>query len=214
MRTVLALFLLSLATPAFAGHNEVTLGSSNRALRSSSADALTDQGMSGVTATYARDLDIDVIPRLALWVEGGLTTGNATGTLFQTVKTEFENTAFTGGGRARYLVHRLLAVSARIDLGSARTSLTLEDSNGRKAHATGWSSVAAAATAVDLIPIDLPQLKLGVRLELGYVAARGVELAPKRETSGDTLMLPVAQSSFGKLDLSGPYLGVSMISQF
>ncbi|MDB4953995.1 MAG: hypothetical protein JWO36_1564 [Myxococcales bacterium] len=214
MRAPLVLALVSLTTPALAGRNEITVGGGERALRSSSADAVTPDSMSGSSLSYARALDIDVIPQLTLWAEGSFVGGSAKGLMFQSITTDLATTVFMAGGRARYTLHQYIAVSARVDLGSARTSLSLEDSSGRKASATGWSSIAAAATALDLLPIDLPQFALGVRLELGYVAARGVELTPKRETTGDTLMLPVSQSSFGKLDLSGPYFGISVISQF
>ena len=205
---------LAFATPALAGHNEVMMGGSSRALRSSSADALTAAGMDGLSMAYARDLDLEVIPKLRLWGEAGYTTGEAKGMMFDMITTHVDMFGVTVGGRARYSVHRHVALSARVDLGSARTALSLTDGGGRKASATGWSSIAAAATALDLLPVELPRFVLGVRFELGYVAARGVELTPRRQTTGDTLMLPVSQSSFGKLDLSGPYFGFSLISQF
>src|SRR5262245_4264748 len=131
MRTTLTLVLLAFATTAAHADNndEVTTGSQFRALRSNSANAVTDSSMSGGIVSYARRLEVSLIPRLETWLTGTIAGGGTTGSLFQTMSTDVDTVAFTGGGRARYLLHRNVAVSARIDVGPARTALEIR-SNG------------------------------------------------------------------------------------
>jgi hypothetical protein len=192
----------------------VTIGSSTRALRSSSADALTADGLATGLLTYSRALTFSPLPALALWAEGGFSWGSVKGTMFQTMSTDVANTGYTIGGRARYVPYRLVALSGRVDLGTARTSLSITDGSGRRASDSGWSTIAVAATAVDLLALNRPEFGFGLRFELGYVAARGVELSPKLAGSGGDLKLPTMQASIGHLDLSGPYFSIALMSQF
>jgi hypothetical protein len=205
--------LVLFATPAHAGNNEITIGSYERALRSSSADAVTADGLAGGSLTYARALDLSLVPRLTLWAEGSFGWGGATGTLFSTIGTQISNLGFTVGGRARYVPYRMIAVSGRIDVGTARTSLALHDTSGT-ATDSGWGAVTCAAIAADVIPVEKPRAGFGLRFELGYLAASGVTLTPQREGGGDTLKLPTMSTSLGSLNLSGPFVAFSFLGQF
>src|SRR5437867_2139807 len=114
MRGSLACFaLLVLAAPASAGNHELTIGSSSRALRSSSADAVTANSLEGGTLTYARALDLPVIPKLTVWAEAGFAWASTRGSMFQTMATDVGSTTLTLGGRARYVPYSHLAVSGR-----------------------------------------------------------------------------------------------------
>jgi len=208
MRAAIALILVT-AGSAAAGNNEITLGSWNRALRSASADAVTDRGLAGGLLTYARALDVDVMPRLALWAEAGFAWAGTSGTMFETMNTDVGNLAFTVGGRARYLAYDHLAVSARLDIGTARTSLTLSQ-GGYSADDSGWGAVATGAVAVDLLAASW----LGLRVELAYVKASAPSLSPHQSGDDGTLKLPMSDASFGHLDLSGPAFYLSLVSQF
>src|SRR3954470_3080227 len=107
MRTSLILLgVLSAAVPAHAGNNEVWLGSTNRALRSPSANALTSDSLTGGQRADARALGIALVPRLSVWAVGGMSWGSAEGLMFQTLTTELDTLGFTVGGRARYTLNK------------------------------------------------------------------------------------------------------------
>jgi len=214
MRPLLHLAALALvAAPALAvaqPNDEITFGSSIRALRSDSANAVTSDSLGGGQFGYARELPIALVPGLHLWATAGLGWGNATGTVFGTMTTEIDTLALTAGGRAVYTVHPNLAVSGRLELGSARTELTLQDTLSDAA----WAGVASSALAVDLNLLARPRIAIGLRFELGYVTATAPALAPRGSRDEDTIVLPEMQSSFGSLDLGGRYLSFSLLTQF
>src|SRR5215468_449616 len=89
-----------------ANRDEVSLGATARALRSSSANALTGANLSGGSLGIARDLGHDVgislLPDLSLWLEAGLATGTARGTMFQSLSTTIDAIDVTAGVAARY----------------------------------------------------------------------------------------------------------------
>lgn len=214
MRTILATALvLAAATPALAEDNELTIGSSVRALRSDSANAVTGEGLGGPTLAYGRAVWRGLIPNLAVWATGGLQWGSSEGTLFQTMDTEIDLFGITGGGRAVYTVHPRIAVSARLDLGAARTGLTLARGD-RRVSDDGWGATAGAALGLDLRVIERHPVALGLRVELGYVAHTDVELAPRAATDETRIELDTMQASIGHLDLGGPYATFSLLGQF
>lgn len=209
----LALGIAPVIAPALAAaetNDEITMGSSIRALRSDSANAVTSDSLGGGHLGYARELPIDLVPGLHLWATAGLGWGNATGMLFGTMTTEIDTVALTAGGRAVYTLHPNLAVSGRLELGSARTELTLDDTLSDAA----WAGVASSAVAVDLALLARPQIAIGLRFELGYVTATAPALAPRGPREEDTIVLPEMPSSFGSLDLGGRYVSFSLLTRF
>jgi len=214
MRTLLALTVIAAtASSATAGKNEVTLGSHNRALRASSANAVTNDTLGGGQLAVARHLRLDLYPRLEVWATGGFSWGGAEGTLFQTMTTEVDSYGFTLGGRARYSLHRMLHASARIDVGPARQSLTIVG-NGHTVSDAAWAGTATAALGLDLLILAYPRFSLGFRFDLGYVAATGAALSPREEGDSTKIELDAMQASIGKLDLGGRFFAFSVLSQF
>jgi hypothetical protein len=217
---VLVLVLVpALATPAHAGdRNELTIGSWNRALRSASANAVTGENLGGGALTYARDLRIRPLPRLALWATASFTWAGAEGTMFQTLSTEIDALGFSAGARARYRLLDRVVASGRLDIGTARTSLRLADAMDRSAGDTRWGGITTAAVALDLLAVAGPRFSLGVRAELGYVIAQAPALTATSDRGDaddeDKLRLPMAESSLGHLDLGGRFFGFSLLSQF
>jgi hypothetical protein len=215
MRTVLALaILLAAAAPARAGGNEVHVGSFNRALRSPSANALTEDSLVGSELGYARR--IAVLPRLVLWATAGMTIGTAEGTLFQTLTTHLDSVGFALGGRLRYELHRHVALHARLDGGPASTSVSLRDAMGHSAEDTRWGAVGTGALGIDLLAYASPRFSIGVRLELGYASATAVRLdARPGDDAGDSeLTLATMRASLGDLDLGGRFFAFTFVSQF
>ncbi|MGE0549053.1 MAG: hypothetical protein AB7O24_16400 [Kofleriaceae bacterium] len=200
---------------AHAERNEIAVGPSLRALRSDSANAISDQDLVGPTVSYARELGVNVVPGLELWAAGSFGFGAVDGVMFQSMTTRARQLAFTVGGRARYELRRWLAATARVDVGTARTSLEI-DAMQRTAADHGWGAISATAIGGELV-VRVPRsskLTIGLRLELGYVAATAVELTPSVDDGDMTIQLPTAASSFGSLSLSGPSFDIVVFSRF
>ena len=207
-----ALGLLLICSTAYAG-NELSIGSTNRALRSSSADAVTGDSYIGGQLAFAHDLRLGS-PALRVAVTGALAWGGAGGTLFD-MTTELGQSAYLVGLRARATLVPHLAAGAAVQVGAAHTSLSLTDAMERTVSDNGWGGIAEGALGLDLLAVDGDRFKLGMRVELGYVAAAAVGLAGRSARPDDgTLRLQMTQASLGSLDLSGPYAAVSVVSDF
>ena len=213
MRALLALLLLTTVAHADP-QDELTFGSQLRALRSGSADALTDQGYAGGQLLYGRQLPIPLVHDVVLWATAAFGWGGASGEMFQTLATDIGSVAFTVGGRASYAPYGHLTVSAGLDLGSQHASLTLTDQNGRTASDAGWGTLAKASVAVNLLAADGPSFAFGLRAELGYVMTSGFALSPTSPRDASTLSLPMTSASIGHLDLGGPSFGLAAITRF
>jgi hypothetical protein len=215
---VLSLIASALATTARADtSSELSIGGTARALRSSSANALTGDNLAGVALGAARDLGLlagGPVPDLSLWAEAGLVASSADGTMFQSLTTQIGELGLTGGVAARYRLHRLIIASARLAVGAHRATLSITDSTGASASDHGWGAIGQAGAAIDLVATARRQFGLGVRLELGYAAAQSIALIPRRSRPDDTIPLAMTELPLGHLDLGGPTLSFSMLGQF
>jgi len=213
MRIAIALVLLT--TLAHAGDNEVSVGFSDRALRTSSANAVTRDSLAGGTLGYARGIDVAPLPGLSLRAEGNFAWGEADGVMFQALGTELRTLAFTVGARAVYELVPHIVASARLDVGAARAALAIRDDAGHSARDNGWGALTQAALGLDLYALYRPRLTLGFRFELGYIATTSIGMtATPDSSSDDTLQLQMTAASLGGLNLSGPVLAGSFVSQF
>ncbi|CAN5923356.1 hypothetical protein BH11MYX3_BH11MYX3_21600 [soil metagenome] len=215
MRAPLAVcFVLAAAAPALADpHNEISLSSYARALRSSSANAVTADGLFGGALGYAREIKLGLMPRLETWATGNFSWGGADGTMFSTLTTEVRTLSFTVGGGARYFVFDRLAVGGRLDVGTARAALTLEEGS-RSLHDSGWGGTGTAAASIDMLAIAARSFKLGLRFELGYSMTTAIDLAPSEANDASTIQLEMSQASLGHLDMGGRFFSFALMSQF
>lgn len=205
----------ALAASAHAGGNELSMSGSNRGLRSASADALTGDSLGGGSVAYARDLGEVLIPRLHLWARAGIAWGDVQGEMFQTIGTDVSTFELSVGARARYEVWKRVAASVRVDLGAAHTALTLSPVDASDETGARWEPAVTAAAGLDVVAIDWHGFSLGVRGELGYVAAAPAPLTLATATANDgTLRLPATMAPFGHLDVSGPMFAVGLVSTF
>jgi hypothetical protein len=211
----IALLWLTSAAPAHAEANrhELWIGGSARALRSPSANALTDRNLGGASLGVARDLGVSLVPGGGIWLEAGMTTGTADGTMFQSLSTSLTSLDLTAGLRARYPLHRLIVASARVDLGAQRVRLDITGA-GTTASDRSWGPLASAGAALDLFAKASAPFGFGLRLELGYVVTPGLSLTPQRRVPDDMLTLPTTDFSLGELDLGGPTFAASFVGQF
>ena len=214
MRAILIVMLL--ATTASAGNDELTFGSNIRALRSSSADAVTGDSLVGAALGLGRALDLELPHHLTVWSDAGIAWSGAKGSMFSVISTDVFDMTITAGAHLRYQPLHYLAASAGVAVGAQHASLSLTDSMDHTASDTAWGAVARAAVQVDALAVDLPRFSFGLRGEFGYLAAQGIELVPiqERSDSSDTLHIPVTEASLGHLDLSGIYASIALVAQF
>lgn len=212
---ILLAVLLAAATAHADDRNEITVTETNRALRTSSANAVTGDSLVGGALGYARKLDIELVPKLELWATGSFAWGGADGQMFQTLTTEIDTLAFAAGARARYILHRRVAASALLDVGTARARLALSDDMGHSASDHGWGATTQAGVALDFYAVRGAVMTLGLRFELSEVATSSIPLtATPASSSADTLTLEMTAASLGSLNLSGPCFGASVVGQF
>src|SRR5258706_8180616 len=215
-----ALLLLLLASgTASAGNNEIAFGGTSRALRTTSADAVTNNSLDGGTLSYARALEIDTVPGVQLWAEGAFDWGGAEGKMFQVMDTELRSSSFSVAGRARYALHPRLAANARFALGPTKESLDITDGSGQRASDAGWGAMVAGSVGLELRPIIAPKVSFALRFDPGYVATSPIGLVAHAETSSSgsgsgALMLPMQDASLGQLKLSSPRLAINAVAQF
>ena len=215
MRAVFILVLLTSTAHADVNH-EAFLGSHIRALRTSSANALTEKSLAGPMFGYAYRLPLDVMPKLELWGTGTFTFGFADGEMFQTLTTHTNALQMSAGVRARYALWREIVVAnARVDLGAQRVAVSLEDMEGHTARDSGWGAISTAALGLELNALALRSFGLGFRAELGYVATQGIGLTAKSDgTPEDTIELDRMAASLGHLDLGGRYFSLTLMARF
>lgn len=214
MRPLLLSLLVTSTT--YASNNEVELGSTTRAMRSSSADALTGDSLVGGGIDIGRRLVIDLPRRFSLWSDAGVTWSGATGEMFSVLATDLFDTTLTAGLHLRYTPVRNLAVSAGVAIGAQHAELSITDSMGHVASDAAWGAVARASIKLDLLAVDFTRFACGVRIELGYLASQGIALVPteQRTDDADTLHIPMSEASLGHLDLGGAFIHVGLVSQF
>jgi len=210
MRVLIA--MLALTTTAYAD-TELSIGSTDRALRSSSADAVTGDSYTGGQLGVAHELHLG-LDNISLSATGSLQWGGASGTLLD-LATELSQSAYLVGGRARCSILRHLDATAQLQVGLAHTSLSLTDAMSREISDTAWGGIAEGTVGIELLAVQQRSFTLGLRLELGYVASTPTALAAKSQHPDDgTLRLQMTQASLGRLDLSGPVAGLAAVSRF
>jgi hypothetical protein len=211
MRTLLFAILLA-ASPAFAGDNELTLGTTSRSLRTASANAVTSENLGGVQLTAARQIHLDLMANLQIWGAVGFVHASAEGELFG-MPTDLDAIDVTFGGNARYELHPHFALVARLDAGPSRTSLSIEGL-GHTVSDARWGASTTGALGVDALLVAYPRFSLGARFELGYTVHSAPALSPVEGSQGHMLELSESQASVGHLDLGGRYVAFSLLSQF
>jgi hypothetical protein len=212
-----ALALLLLAAPAAsvsAAPYEISVGSSTRALPG--ADPVTADSLVGGGVGLGRRLDLDLPSHFELWAEASSLWSGATGAMFQTLTTNLFDVTLTAGAHLRYHPFRDIAIGGALALGYQHASLSIEDTMGHTASDTAWGPVARASLQLDVLAVDRPGFALGLRAELGYLAAAGIAMTPveDRSDSSDTLHIPMQEASVGHLDLGGPFFTFGLVSQF
>ena len=166
----------ALTATAHAGNNELSIGSTIRALRTDLGECGHRRQPASAVSSATRTTSTSRFSGLALWATGGLRWGGAKGTMFQTLATDVSHDAATSSAAARATqLHPALDATAHLELGVARAALALRDDDVTRASATpAGARIAEGAVGIDLLAVQQPSFALGLRLELGYVAAAPV----------------------------------------
>ncbi|HEY5944801.1 MAG TPA: hypothetical protein VIV40_04890 [Kofleriaceae bacterium] len=208
-----AILLVLLTTAAHAGNNELTITESTRALRTSSANAITADGLFGGALGYGRRLL--VLPDLELWGQGTFGWGVADGMMFQTLTTELDTLTLMAGGQLRYALHHRITASARLDVGTTRAALAIRDEAGHSASDHGWGAISSAGLGIDCYVFHGERYAMALRFELAAVATSSIPLAGTPDSMSEgTLQLEMTAASLGSLNLSGPSFAASIVGQF
>jgi hypothetical protein len=185
MRALLALLLLT-ATAAAEPAHVITYGGTVRALRTDSANALTEDSLAGGQLGYEHVLGLELVPKLSLWATGLFGWGFADGTMFRTLTTEISTFTFAAGGRARYPIFHWLHGTASLDLGTTRAAIGLRDDMSHTAADSGWGVITQGKIGLELLLArEQSRFKFGIRLELGYVATSPISLTATPESGSD-----------------------------
>ena len=111
LRSTLALLLLT--SVAHAGNNELSATQTARSLHTSSANAVTEDGMVGGSLGYARRIDIPIARDLTLWARANFGWGGTDGEM----ATRYDLLFPQNKSRMRF---HLFSLSERLIRGAAR----------------------------------------------------------------------------------------------
>ncbi|HEY0252204.1 MAG TPA: hypothetical protein VGC41_11800 [Kofleriaceae bacterium] len=183
---------------------------------SDSADAITAKSLAGGGFGYGHTLAVEMPFGLALWADANASFYETTGQMFQSLATDLDAQLLTVGLHVTYHLWRPFSVSAGVGFGAEHADLQLTDSMSHVASDGAWGAVGRASVRLDMIGHLRGSLAMGFRGEFGYLATQAVGLTPvrSRDGDGDTLYLPMQESSIGRLDLGGPYFAFTFVTQF
>ena len=181
-----------------------------RWLHDRSAAAVTTDTLSTVTWSAERRLVSVDVPRtdgLELAGIASFGSGNTAGSMFQTLDTNVDTIDLLAGVHASARLFRVLVASARAEVGATRVALQIAPT-GEPSMASvddhGWGAIASASVGAELEPVATSRLRLGVGVELGYVATGAVEMHAYPSGRGDPdLSIETAYASIGRLNLGG-----------
>jgi len=196
---------------------ELSIGGSTRALRSTSADAVTADSLDGGVATVARALPISPLPDLEISAEAGVRWGSAHGTMFQTMETTLDQIDLTLGARARYALLSHFAATAHAAFGPARTALELDEATATaqlSAKGSSWSAMVEAGAGIEAMANPRTFLECGARFEVSYIEARPAAITFDSGSGDASLQINRMTSSLGHLDASGPLASLVLWARF
>lgn len=217
--------LLVAANTAFADRVELSLGTTAHYLRSSSAEAITDDNMAAFSLTGAVEIPWIHLPGTETLLELGFEAGAVGDRSFQTMNTDSSLLHATIGARLRRPLWSRLVLNGRAAFGAARVKVKFSDAFSAVEPISDREYAASAylGTGLDLLLAHGRNRKhdtryaLGLRAELGYQAMAGVELfgdPESRSDDDDIIRIPAASASLSDLDLSSWTFRFGVVGRF
>jgi hypothetical protein len=187
----------------------VGLTSTTRWLGDRAAAAVTTDTLSSWVWSVDRRLTTIALPHaltLDLAAEASYGNGGATGTMFQMLDTTVGSNELIAGVRATTRPYRFVALIARAGLGAERIDLRIAPgaTGAASVDDRGWGSLATASLGTELDLINVPSVRAGVGVELGYVATSAITLhAYPSDRGAPDRSIETSYASIGHLDLHG-----------
>jgi hypothetical protein len=193
----------------------IDIGTQTRYFGDTSAAALTPEPMLGPQLTVGRHLVGLPGPRGGFDLAGFIrvTGGQASGLIFNSLGTQVDQLAFTGGARLDLAVWRGFGASAKLDLGAARTAVVIGDNLGAMAPVddSAWGFLGAATLGVKYDGVVRGHYTIGLAFDVGYTVAAPVALhAYPRSRPEEELSISTMYTGLGALDTRGLTLGFTL----
>jgi hypothetical protein len=223
--SALAVIMLSSAEWAHADRFELSLGSAARIMPSDSVDALTEDQLTLFSMTGALAIDRIQVPFFNRFsIEGTFEAGGMSGTTFQALETNTSVFLWALGARLSRDLSERLSIHGRANLGIARVGLTISDQimDSPILGDTSYTGTAYLGAASDFLLATRRRagghrFALGLRAEVGYLAALPTDLHARPDDSGrdeGTIVIPETAASLGTLNLSAWSLRVGVVGRF
>ena len=177
-----------------------------RWLGDASATSLAS-GLLGGRLSFGRRILVMPGPRGGLDLAGFVRFGAATGDakLFQELDTSMRQFQFTAGARLDSRVVWRLHANAQLDVGAARTDISIGQDGAMTAIADhGWGVIATGTIGLELDVLRGRTRYLALAADLGYVVTSPITIrAYPRDRPDEDLAIPTTYWSLGELDTRG-----------
>lgn len=211
---------------AHADQLDLSIGSAVRWTHTSSADALSSDdsfGFFSINGGY--HLDRIRLPGFELILDGTIERGALSGTTFRRLRSDVSLWSFQVGARARRELASRLSVFGRATLGLQRATVELSDDfvYGRAMKNKGSAGTVYLGVGAEVLPFRKPHrdgdrrtVSVGLRFEVGYLAASSFEVRAHPDDDGDpdAIRIPSTVSSLGQLNLSSLAFRFGLVGRF
>lgn len=210
---------------ASADRIDISMGSSNRYLHSSSIDTVTsDDSHAMFSLGVGWQLNRVRLPGLRFAVDAELDVGGWEGVSFQRMQTETSLVSGLLGARAIWPVSGMTSFFGRAALGLTHVSLELRD-GGSSAPYLADDRIAASTYVgggLDFVPLRTERqgretFGFGLRLEGGYFASTPVSMraVPRgTNTADDAILIPTEEADLGSLNVSAWVARIALVARY
>ena len=177
-----------------------------------SAAIIAEKPIGGPQITLSRHLlDVDAPLRRTFGVAafGRFAYGMVDDQIFGALDTSLDQYMFTAGLRGDVPLRWRFSLVGQVELGLARTGLTIVEGQGTGAMTTPvddheWHAIGAVSAGTEFAIVDHPAFKLGLGFHLGYTLASPIELrAYPGDRPDDSITIPTMFAAIGDLDTRG-----------
>jgi hypothetical protein len=211
------LALIAAAAPAHADDWQVGIGTSLRHHGSPSLDPLAaDDSHSAFAIGGGRRLPGLDVAGFQLGADLQLEVGSIDGVTFQRIDTHTGLITGLAGARAERRLSRRWSALARVALGVTRVNVELRDAGSATGLADRrWAGTAYLGGGIDLAVLGADRDRgLGLRAEVGYLAATPVDLHARASGGTPPNPIPAQETDLGRLDVSAWVLRIGAVGRF
>ena len=190
----------------------VDVSSQVRWFGDTSAAIIAEKPIAGPQITLSRHLlDTDAPLRRTLGIAafGRFAYGMVDDQIFGSLDTSLDQYMFTAGLRGDAPIWWRFSLVGQVELGMARTGLTVTEGLGTGAMSTPvddheWHAIGAVSLGSEFAIVDHHAFKLGLGFHVGYTVASPIELhAYSGDRPDDSITIPTMFAAIGDLDTRG-----------